>query len=257
MTLTEQAIALQTILRREILRLFRIWTQTIVPPVLTMGLYFIIFGNLIGKQISDINGFTYMQYIAPGLIMMSVISSAYAHTVSSFFFARFQRNIEEMLVSPMPNTIILIGHMLGGVARGLLVGLLVTILTLFFTQLHIQHLFITISSVLLSSLLFSLAGITNAIFAKNFDDISYIPTFVITPLTYFGGVFYSIYVLPTFWKNLSHFNPILYMVNAFRYGILGISDVKVGIALGIIIVSVIGLFYLNLVLLNKGVRIKS
>lgn len=257
MTLKEQYIALQTILWREISRLFRIAVQTIVPPVMTMTLYFIIFGNLIGSRIGTMDGFNYMQYIAPGLIMMSVINSAYSNTVASFFGARFQKNIEEMLVSPMPNYILLLGHVLGGVARGLVVGALVTVLTLFFTKLTVHHLFITIGSVFFSALLFSLAGFTNAVFAKNFDDISYIPTFVITPLTYLGGVFYSINLLPPFWRELSKFNPILYMVNAFRYGILGVSDVKIGVALSIIILFVIGLFWVNLTLLNKGVRIKE
>jgi ABC-2 type transport system permease protein len=220
-------------------------------------LYFIIFGNLIGRRIGTMDGFDYMQYIAPGLIMMSVITNSYGNVVSSFFGAKFGRHIEEMLVSPMSNATIVIGHVAGGVLRGMLIGLLVTIIALFFTRLEVQHPFITVSIVLLSSVVFSLAGFINAVFAKKFDDISIVPTFVLTPLTYLGGVFYSISMLPEFWQTVSLANPILYMVNAFRYGILGTSDINIGVAYGILLVFVVVLFTACVQLLNRGVGIRE
>jgi len=235
----------------------RIWVQTIVPPAITMTLYFIIFGNLIGKRIGTMDGFDYMSYIAPGLIMMSVITNSYGNVVSSFFGAKFARHIEEMLVSPMSNAAIVIGHVSGGLIRGLFIGLLVTIIALFFTKLEVQHPLITVSIVVLSSIVFSLAGFINAIFAKKFDDISIVPTFVITPLTYLGGVFYSISLLPEFWQNVSKANPILYMVNAFRYGILGRSDIEITHAYTMLVVFVVVLFSACVLLMNRGVGIRE
>ena len=257
MNLKLNIVAMQTIVRKEMIRVLRIWVQTIVPPAITMTLYFIIFGNLIGRRIGTMDGFDYMQYIAPGLIMMSVITNSYGNVVSSFFGAKFGRHIEEMIVSPMSNATIIIGHVLGGVLRGLLVGALVTVVALFFTRLEVQHPLVTISIVLLSSTVFALAGLINAIFARKFDDISIVPTFVLTPLTYLGGVFYSISLLPEFWQNVSRANPILYMVNAFRYGILGTSDIGIGTAYAILFVFVIGLFTVCLTLLNRGVGIRE
>jgi ABC-2 type transport system permease protein len=257
MNLKLNLVAMQTIVRKEMIRVLRIWVQTIVPPAITMTLYFIIFGNLIGRRIGTMDGFDYMQYIAPGLIMMSVITNSYGNVVSSFFGAKFGRHIEEMIVSPMSNATIIIGHVVGGVLRGLLVGSLVTVVALFFTRLEVQHPLITISIVLLSSTVFALAGLINAVFAKKFDDISIVPTFVLTPLTYLGGVFYSISLLPDFWQNVSRANPILYMVNAFRYGILGTSDIGIGTAYTILFVFVVGLFSVCLYLLNRGVGIRE
>ena len=257
MNLKLNLVAMQTIVRKELIRVLRIWVQTIVPPAITMTLYFIIFGNLIGRRIGTMDGFDYMQYIAPGLIMMSVITNSYGNVVSSFFGAKFGRHIEEMIVSPMSNATIIIGHVVGGVLRGLLVGLLVTVVALFFTRLEVQHPVVMISIVLLSSTVFALAGLINAIFAKKFDDIAIVPTFVLTPLTYLGGVFYSISLLPEFWQTVSKANPILYMVNAFRYGILGTSDIGIGTAYAILIVFVVGLFSVCLFLLNRGVGIRE
>ena len=257
MNLSLNLVALHTIVRKEMGRVLRIWVQTIVPPAITMTLYFIIFGNLIGRRIGTMNGFDYMQYIAPGLIMMSVITNSYGNVVSSFFGAKFVRHLEEMLVSPMSNATIVIGHVAGGVLRGLLVGLLVTLIALAFTRLEVRHPLITISVVLLSSTVFALAGFINAVFAKKFDDISIVPTFVLTPLTYLGGVFYSISLLPEFWYRISLFNPILYMVNAFRYGILGESDISIGKAYLILVVFVVVLFGTCLVLMRRGVGIRE
>lgn len=250
-------VALKTLVRKEVIRVVRIWVQTIVPPAITMTLYFIIFGNLIGRRIGEMGGFDYMQYIAPGLIMMSVITNSYGNVVSSFFGAKYGKHIEEMLVSPMSNATIIIGHVAGGVIRGLMVGALVTMIALGFTSLSIEHPLVTISIVLLASIVFALLGFVNAVFAKKFDDISIIPTFVLTPLTYLGGVFYSITLLPEFWQKVSLANPILYMVNAFRYGILGVSDISIGYAYLIVVFFVVGLFTLNLVLLNRGVGIRE
>ena len=257
MNLALNAVAIRTLIHKETVRILRIWVQTIVPPAITMTLYFIIFGNLIGRRIGTMDGFDYMQFIAPGLIMMSVITNSYGNVVSSFFGAKFGRHIEEMLVSPMSNAAIIIGHVAGGVIRGLMVGVLVTIIALFFTKLDVAHPLIMLSMVLLSSIVFSLMGFINAIYAKKFDDISLIPTFVLTPLTYLGGVFYSISLLPEFWQGLSEANPILYMVNAFRYGILGASDISIGWAYAIVIFFVVTLFSACLFLLNRGVGIRE
>ncbi len=250
-------IGFKTLVRKEILRVLRIWVQTIVPPAITMTLYFIIFGNLIGRRIGLMNGFEYMQYIAPGLIMMSVITNSYGNVVSSFFGAKFGKHVEEMVVSPMSNATIIMGHVAGGVIRGLMVGGMVTIIALSFTDLNVEHPLITFSMVILASTVFALLGFVNAVFAKKFDDISIIPTFVLTPLTYLGGVFYSISLLPEFWQKVSLGNPILYMVNAFRYGILGTSDISIGYAYLIVVIFVAGLFTMNLALLNRGIGIRE
>jgi ABC-2 type transport system permease protein len=223
----QQWVAFQTIVTKEIRRYTRIWAQTLVPPAITMTLYFVIFGALIGSRIGTMEGFTYMQFVVPGLIMMSVINNSYSNVVSSFSSAKFQNNIEELLVSPVSNQVILIGYVVGGVSRGLLVAAIVTTVSMFFTELKVHNWLIMVSVVLLTAILFSLAGFINAVFANSFDDISIIPTFVLTPLTYLGGVFYSMSLLPEFWQTVSLANPILYMVNAFRFGVLGVSDINV------------------------------
>lgn len=251
-------VALYTITRREIMRVVRIWTQTLIPPVITMTLYFVILGKLIGSRIGTIEGgFTYMQYIVPGLVMMSIINNSYANISSSFFGAKFQRSVEEMLVSPMPNWVILLGYVIGSVARGLVVGALVLGIALFFTSLHLMHTLITLASVALGATIFALAGFVNAIYAKKFDDIALVPTFVLTPLTYLGGVFYSIKMLGEPWQAISRINPILYMVNTFRFGVLGISDVGVDTAFVVMIAFVIGLSFIALRLLKRGVELRS
>ena len=251
-------VALHTIVRREIVRIMRIWTQTLIPPAITMTLYFVIFGKLIGSRIGTIQGgFSYMQYIVPGLVMMSVINNCYANISSSFFGAKFSRAVEEMLVSPMPNWVILLGYVTGAVARGLVVGAMVLGIALLFTSLHVAHPFITFLSVLLGATIFSLAGFVNAVYAKKFDDIALVPTFILTPLTYLGGVFYSVKMLSEPWQAISHANPILYMVNAFRFGVLGISDVAVGIAFVVMLGFVVGLSIVALQLLKRGVGLRS
>jgi ABC-2 type transport system permease protein len=257
MNLRLNLVAFKTIVRKEFIRVLRIWIQTIVPPAIMMTLYFIIFGNLIGRRIGTMDGYDYMQYIAPGLIMMSVITNSYGNVVSSFFGAKFSGHVEEMLISPMSNATIIMGHVAGGVLRGMLVGALVTMVALFFTRLEVQHPFITISIVLLSSIVFALAGFINAVFAKKFDDISIVPTFVLTPLTYLGGVFYSISLLPDFWQKVSMANPILYMVNAFRYGILGTSDIGIGTAYALLLFFAVVLFTVCMHLMKRGTGIRE
>jgi len=249
-------IAFVTIIVREVRRFTRIWPQTLLPPAVTMTLYFIIFGNLIGQRIGTMEGYDYMEFIVPGLIMMSVITSSYANVVSSFFSMKFQRSIEELLVSPVPNWAILLGYVGGGMSRGLLVGLTVTILSLIFTSLQVHSLAMILSTALLTSFVFSLGGFINAMYATKFDDISIVPTFVLTPLTYLGGVFYSISMLSPFWQTVSLANPILYMVNAFRYGILGISDVSPLYALGMLLLFAVVLFTVSLRLLSRGKGIR-
>jgi ABC-2 type transport system permease protein len=257
MSAQTQLTGFNTIVRREFGRIVRIWGQTIVPPAITATLYFVIFGSLIGRRIGDMGGYTYLQYIAPGLIMMTVITNSYGNVVSSFFGAKFGKHIEELLVSPLPNWLIVCGYMCGGIVRGLLVGAVVTVISLAFTDLHVVHWWIVISAVLLTSIIFSLAGMINAVFAKNFDQVSMIPTFVLTPLTYLGGVFYSVTMLPDWAQTVSHSNPILYMVSAFRYGFLGTSDVNVVLAYEIMIAAAIALFSWCLWLMNKGVGMRE
>jgi ABC-2 type transport system permease protein len=249
--------AFNTIVLREVRRFTRIWPQTLLPPAVTMTLYFIIFGNLIGSRIGEMGGFNYMAFIVPGLIMMAVITSSYANVVSSFFSMKFQRSIEELLVSPVPNWVILAGYVAGGMSRGLGIGLIVTLLSLAFTDLSIHNLPMVILTVFLTSALFAVGGFINAMLATKFDDISIVPTFVLTPLTYLGGVFYSIDMLPAFWQGVSMINPILYMVNAFRYGILGVSDVNPYIALGMILVFITLLSAVALRMLERGKGIRS
>lgn len=256
MNLQRNLVAYHTIVIKEISRYMRIWIQTLLPPAISMALYFVIFGNLIGRRVGEMSGISYMEYIAPGIIMMSIINNTYTNVVSSFFGAKFQKHIEEMLVSPVPNYLILAGYITGGVTRGLLVGVIVSLVALFFTNLQVYSYSIMISVVLLTSILFSLGGMINGIFAKKFDDIAIVPTFILTPLTYLGGVFYSIELLPKFWQQVSLFNPILYMVNAFRYGLLGVSDINLGYAFSIIGLFVTGLTLLSLYLLKQGIGLK-
>jgi len=257
MIIRKNFISLITIVRKEVYRILRIWMQTLVPPVITMTLYFVIFGRVIGSQIRDIKGFSYIEFIVPGIIMMSVISNSYSNVVSSFFSSKFQRSIEEILISPTPASIIVIGYVFGGMTRGLLVGMLVTISSLFFVQLIIYNVGIVFIFVLLTSIVFSLAAIINALFAKKFDDISIVPTFVLTPLTYLSGVFYSISLLPEIWQGISKINPILYMVNGFRYGFLGVSDINIFYGLSIIIIFIVILFFVNVYLIRKGVGLRT
>ncbi|MDH5324028.1 MAG: ABC transporter permease [Gammaproteobacteria bacterium] len=257
MTASEKLTAFSTIVLKEVRRFLRIWIQTVLPAAMTTVLYFVIFGNLIGERIGAMSGVAYIDYIVPGLILMSVLTNSYANVVSSFFGARFHRNIEEMLVSPVPNYIILAGFVCGGVARGMTVGLAVTLVAVFFTNIQIHNILVVVSMVLLTSILFSLGGFINAIYARNFDDISIVPTFVLTPLTYLGGVFYSIDLLPEFWRTASLFNPILYMVNAFRYGFLGISDMGLVYSYGITLFFILLLTVFCLRLMDKGRGIRT
>lgn len=249
-------VAFLTILFKEVRRFMRIWTQTLLPPAITMTLYFIIFGSLIGSRIGEMSGISYMAFITPGLIMMSVINNAYSNVSSSFFSNKFQRSVEELLVAPLPNSVILWGFVLGGVARGLITGLIVTVVALFFTDIAVFNFWILSSIVFLSSVLFSLAGFINALYATKFDDVSIVPTFLLTPLSYLGGVFFSTDLLPEGWRMVSEFNPILYMVNGFRYGMLGVSDVSLTACYAILISIITILFLLSMRLLKSGKGIR-
>jgi ABC-2 type transport system permease protein len=255
--LQHEWVAFATIVRKEVRRFTRIWMQTLLPPAISMSLYFVIFGRLIGSRIGTMGGYSYMQFMVPGLIMMAVVTNAFSNVVSSFYGAKFQRYIEELLVAPVSNHTILLGFVAGGVLRGLMVGAIVTALSLFFSKLHVEHIGVTVAILLLTSLLFSLAGLINAVYANSFDDISIIPTFVLTPLTYLGGVFYSISELPPFWAGLSQLNPMLYIVNAFRFGLLGHSDVNVGLAFGMVGVFTVVAYFFSLHLLRTGKRLRQ
>lgn len=250
------SVAFNTILIKEIRRFTRIWPQTLLPPAITTALYFLIFGRLIGDRIGSINGVSYMDYIVPGVILMSVISHSYANVVSSFYSTKFQHHIEELLVAPVPNYIILSGYVCGGVARGILVGMVVAGISTLFKPIMVQHWEIAAAVFVLTATLFSLAGFINAVFADSFDDISIIPNFVLTPLSYLGGVFYSVAMLPEIWQTIARGNPILYMINAFRYGLIGISDIDVALAFEMTGGFIVALIILSLILLNKGVGIK-
>ncbi|MFI3245011.1 MAG: ABC transporter permease [Ferrimonas sp.] len=250
-------IAFTALVRKEVIRFTRIWVQTLVPPAITMTLYFMIFGNLIGDRIGQMGGFSYMEFIMPGLIMMAVITNSYANVASSFFSAKFQRNIEELLVSPVPNMLIIAGYVAGGVARGLCVGIIVTGVALLFVDIQIHSVLILAITVLLTAIIFALGGLINAIFAKSFDDISIIPTFVLTPLTYLGGVFYSISLLPPFWQGVSQLNPVVYTINAFRYGFLGTSDVSLVASFGLMAAFIVVLTLVAYRLIDKGVGLRA
>ncbi|WP_394211605.1 ABC transporter permease [Enterovibrio calviensis] len=250
-------VAFKSLLIKEITRYSRIWVQTLVPPAITMTLYFVIFGNLIGSRIGEMGGFSYMAYIVPGLIMMSVITNSYSNVASSFFSTKMQRNIEELMVAPVPNYIIIAGYVGGGVSRGLAVGLIVSVVSMFFVDLNIAHLGVIVATVLLTSILFSLGGLINAVYAKTFDDISIIPTFILTPLTYLGGVFYSLSLLPEFWQSVSKLNPIVYMVNAFRYGFLGVSDVSIYTSFSVLIGAIAVLYTIAWYLISRGIGLRS
>jgi len=246
-----------TIVRREVTRILRIWGQTLVPPAITMTLYFMIFGGLIGRQVGAMDGIRYMDFIVPGLVMMSVIQNSYGNISSSFFGAKFGRHVEELLVSPMPNWVILAGYVTGAVLRGLMVGAIVLAIAMLFSRVSMPHPLVTLTTVLLGATIFSLAGFVNAVYAKKFDDIAIVPTFILTPLTYLGGVFYSVKLLPTWAEAATHFNPVFYMVNAFRYGLLGISDVSMWTAYGLMLAFIVGLSALALWLLKRGVGLRS
>ena len=244
-------------MRREFVRILRIWSQTLLPPVVTTSLYFIVFGTFIGSQLQPIHGFSYIQFIVPGLIMMAVITSSYSNTVSTFYFAKWARNLDEILVSPTPDWVVIAGFVSGGVLRGLLVGILVLICSLFFTHLAIANVLVVVTALILTSILFSFAGLINGIYAKGFDGISIVPTFVLTPLTYLGGIFYSIEQFPVFWQNVSLANPILYMVNAFRYGFLGVSDVPLFTCFAVLIGFAIAFAVISIQLFKRGVGFKN
>jgi len=249
--------ALKSLAVKETNRYLRIWVQTLVPPVITTSLYFVIFGKMIGGRIGDMGGFSYMEFIVPGLIMMSAITSSYANVSSSFFSQKFQKNIEELLVAPVPTHVIIGGFVIGGLGRSILVGTLVTVISLFFVPLHVYSWFIVVITLLMTAILFSLAGLINGVFAQSYDDVSIVPTFVLQPLTYLGGVFYAISMLPPFWQAVSKINPIVYMISGFRYGFLGTTDVPIMVSITILILFIIVLYAICYYLVDKGKGLRS
>lgn len=252
-----QWVAFKTIVNKEVSRIMRIWTQTLVPPTITITLYFLIFGTFIGERVGDINGVSYMAFIIPGLIMMAVINNSYSNTVSSFFGAKFQKSIEELLVSSTSTLTIIMGYVVGGMFRGLAVGVLVTIISLLFNIFTIHNAFVLLSVVLLTSFMFSLGGLINSMFAKRFDDVMIVPTFVLLPLIYLGGVFFSINQLSPFWQIVAQFNPILYIINTFRYGFLGQSDINIFFAYAMLILACVIMFVIAYRLLDRGYGMRS
>tara|TARA_B100000524_G_scaffold129951_1_gene64213 strand:- start:714 stop:1487 length:774 start_codon:yes stop_codon:yes gene_type:complete len=256
-TPSEQWVALLTLMRKEIRRYIRIWSQTLLPSAITMSLYFLIFGSLIGSRIGEMGGVSYMEFVVPGLIMMAIVTNSYANVVSSFFGSKFNNSIEELLVSPTPNHIILLGFVSGGVSRGMLVAVIVTIVASLFVEMNIHSYTVVVAVVALTSILFSLCGLINAVFANTFDDINIVPTFVLTPLTYLGGVFYSLELLPQFWAAVSQANPLVYVVNAFRFGMLGVSDVSVGFAFAMIGAFTLVAYLYAAHLLRTGRRLRT
>lgn len=250
-------VAFKTIVIKEVLRFLRIWIQTVLPPAITMGLYLVIFGRLIGERLGPVQQLSYLDFIVPGVILMAAITNSYSNVVSSFFSTKVQRHVEELLISPVSNWIIVMGYVAGGVARGLTVGLVVTGVCLLFTDLRVTHPALSVAILVMTSMLFALAGFINALFARTFDDISIVPTFVLTPLTYLGGVFYSVDMLPPFWQSVAVFNPILYMVNGFRYGLLGVTDIDIDIAVAIVLLFNAGLFVVAVQLVRRGIGIKQ
>ncbi len=250
-------VSFYTIVRKELVRMFRIWTQTFLPPVITTVLYFVIFGKFIGSQIAPIGGVTYMQFIVPGLVMMSVIMQSFMNAAFTFYMAKFQRTLEEVSVSPTPYLIVILGHVSAAVIRGMLSAILILGVALFFTDLTLHSFFITFIFIFLSSVLFALAGLTNGVFANSFDTVQIFPTFVLTPLTYLGGVFYSLSMLPTIWQQISLFNPIVYMISGFRYGLLGVSDVNVWVSFSILMALVVAMIGINWWIFKTGKGLRA
>ena len=255
--LLNERVAFQTLVRKEIRRFMRIWIQTLVPPIINALLYLLIFGGLIGTRIREMDGIPYMDFIVPGIIMMGVITNSYGNVSSSFFGAKMQKYVEELLVSPVSNITIVAGFIIGGVARGLAVGLLVALVSLLFTQINPVHPIITVLVMVLTAITFSLAGLINGIFAEKFDDISIVPNFILAPLTYLGGIFYSVSLLPPVWEAISRLNPVLYMINGFRYGILGASDMPIWQSFAVITFFIFLLGFIAIRLLNRGTGIKQ
>lgn len=252
-----QIIGLYTLLKAQIKRTCRLWVQVLVPPIITTALYFMIFGKIMGARIGSIDGISYIEYITPGLIMMAVVNNAFSHVTAVLFGARFQHSIEELLVSPMTNLAILTGYVLGGVIRAFIVGFFVLLVACFFARVQIDHPLLALAVCFIAAVLMALVAFINSVLARTFDDISIIPTFILTPMSYLGGVFYSIHLLPTLWRTISMFNPLLYLINAFRYAFFGVADVAFGTALTVISATALMLAIVCLQMMNKGVGLRQ
>ena len=258
MPIEKQLISFYTILRKGVVRIIRIWSQTLLPSVVTSVLYFAVFGSILGSRIGELNGVPYILFVVPGLVMLAVITNSYMDVATTFFVSKFfSRNIDEILVSPTPPSVIIAGFIASGVVRGMLVGGLVLIVSLFFALPSVAHPLVVLLFLFLSSLIFALGGLINGIYAKSFDGISIVPTFVLTPLVYLGGVFYSIHSLPPLWQTVSLWNPIFYIINGFRYGFLGTSDVSLLTCVFVLLALMLALLGANVYFLRKGLGLKQ
>lgn len=240
--------------------MFRIWVQTFIPSVVTSVLYFLVFGTILGSRIGEIQGVDYMTFVVPGLVMLAIVTTSYANTSFTFFSSKFfMRSIDEVLVSPTPPWLLIAGFIGGGVLRGIITGALVLIVALFFTglSLPIASVLIIAGFAFLTALVFSLAGLVNGIYAKSMDGINIVPTFVLTPLVYLGGVFYSIHQLPEWWQTLTYANPLFYLINGFRYGFLGSADIALWISTGILVLLISILAGLNWYFIKTGLGLKQ
>lgn len=247
-----------TMLRKDVVRMMRIWTQTFLPSVITSVLYFLIFGSVLGDRIGGFGDHSYVQFVIPGLVMLAVVTNAFSNVAFTFFTSKFfSRNIDEILVSPTPPWVFIAGFISGGVVRGVIIGFLVLIVSLIFATPALAHPLVVLAFLFLSSILFALGGLVNGIYAKNFDGIQIVPTFVLTPLVYLGGVFYSVHMLPAWWQTLTFLNPIFYLINGFRYGFLGIADVSLWISFAVLFTMISILVALNWYLIRKGLGLKQ
>lgn len=258
MTPYQTFISFYTIVRKDVLRMFRIWAQTFLPSVVTSSLYFLVFGAFLGSKIGTVQGVPYVMFVVPGLVMLAVVTNAYANTSSVMFSSKFfGRNIDEILVSPTPPWVLVAGYVTGGVIRGVLIGFFVLLVSLFFTHLTVYNIFVVLMFLILTSLVFALAGLVNGIYAKSIDGINIVPTFVLTPLVYLGGVFYSAQVLPGFWGTLTKLDPVFYIINGFRYGFLGISDVSIYFSVGLLLTFVAVLLGVAWYLVKIGLGLRQ
>ena len=246
-------IAYKTITIKEILRFVRIWIQTILPPMIVAFLYLLIFGFVVGSRVGQMAGQDYVHYLVPGVILMSAIMHAYSNTVSSFYLTKFNRSIEEILVSPIPDWLIIAGFVTGGIVRGIAVGLAVFMVAWLVVGFALPNLVIFSLILLLTTTLFSIAGFINAIFAKSFDDITIVPNFILMPLTYLGGMFYDVRILPEFWQNVTQINPIFYMIDGFKVAFFGSASIPIIVSIAILLAMIIALFLLAVFLMQRHI----
>ncbi|MBU6490779.1 ABC transporter permease [Patescibacteria group bacterium] len=258
MTPYQKWISFYTMLRKDVVRMTRIWPQTFLPSVVTSALYFLIFGAFLGSKIGEVHGVPYVMFVVPGLVMLAVVTNAYMNTSFTMFMSKFfARNIDEILVSPTPAWVIVAGYVAGGLVRGIAIGSLVLVVSLFFTNLIVSHALVIVLFLVLTSLVFSLAGFVNGVYAKSIDGINIVPTFVLTPLVYLGGVFYSAQSLPGLWGSLTRFDPVFYIINGFRYGFLGVSDVPIMVSVGVLVALAVLFTAISIYLIKVGLGLRQ